>query len=62
MNLWEHFEEKGLQKGRQEGRQEGEARAREAIIRRMLSLGVDRELIANAVNLSVDAIEAGDFS
>ena len=45
-----------LKKGREEGREEGRLEEKQAAARRLLALGVDITVIANATGLTVDVI------
>ncbi len=49
-------ERNAAKKGREEGREEGWLKANQATARRLLALGVDITVIANATGLTVDAI------
>lgn len=54
--LVQEAEEEGREKGMQEGIQEGENTTKEFITRRLLSKGIDMDVIAEATELSIEEI------
>ncbi|MFD2114556.1 hypothetical protein ACFSTH_03585 [Paenibacillus yanchengensis] len=56
-NIEQRGIKQGIQEGKLEGMQEGERKAKEEIVKRMLNLGVDINIIAAATEFSITDIE-----